>query len=114
MTDGNKTPVTLSDAPSAFPEEGLARQVLAWNEHTMLVRHLMQTGWIGARHSHPHEQLVYVIHGRLLVTVGDRTFEAAAGDSFVVPGGVEHQASAVEQSEVLDFFAPFREDYVRS
>jgi len=112
MIDSNQTPVTLHNTPSSFPEEGLARQVLAWSERTMLVRHLMQTGWIGAKHSHPHEQLVYVIQGCLHVTIGEQAFEAAAGDSFVVPGGVEHQARAVEQSEVLDFFAPLREDYV--
>jgi len=29
----------------------------------------------------------------------------------VVPGGVEHEASAIEESEVLDFFTPFRQDY---
>ena len=114
MIDCCKTPVTLSDAPSSFPEEGLTRQVLAWNEQMMLVRHLMQPGWIGAKHSHPHEQLVYVIRGRLHVIVGERAFEAAAGDSFVVPGGVEHQARAMEGSEVLDFFVPFREDYAGS
>jgi hypothetical protein len=29
----------------------------------------------------------------------------------VVPGGREHQASALEESEVLDVFTPYREDY---
>jgi quercetin dioxygenase-like cupin family protein len=42
---------------------------------------------------------------------GDSTFEARSGDSFVVPGGMEHQASALEESEVLDVFTPFREEY---
>lgn len=111
MTDGSKNPITLSDALPSFPEPGLTRQVLVWNERMMLVRHRMQEGWVGARHSHPHEQLVYVIQGCLRVTVGERTFEAAAGDSFLVSGGVEHQASAVRESEVLDIFTPFREDY---
>lgn len=77
----------------------------------MLVRHLMQAGWEGARHSHPHEQLVYVVRGRLVFARGSEKFEARAGDSFVVAGGVEHQATALEESEVLDVFAPPREDY---
>jgi len=29
----------------------------------------------------------------------------------VVDGAVEHQASALEESEVLDVFTPVREDY---
>lgn len=94
------------------PEPGLTRQVLAYNENLMLVRHLMNKGWVGARHSHAHEQLVYVIHGHLRFTsADDQIFDARTGDSFVVPGGVEHQASALEDSEVVDVFTPFREDY---
>jgi quercetin dioxygenase-like cupin family protein len=93
------------------PEPGLKRQVLAYNGNLMLVRHLMQKGWQGPLHSHPHDQLVYVIKGRLHFIGGDSSFEAATGDSFVVPGGVEHQVSAFEDSEVIDVFNPYREDY---
>lgn len=96
------------------PEAGLSRQILAYNKELMLVRHLMEKGWVGARHSHPHEQLVYVISGHLRFVGGDSTFDVRAGDSFVVPGGMEHQASALEQSEVLDVFTPYREDYAET
>jgi quercetin dioxygenase-like cupin family protein len=99
-------------AEPSNPEPGLQRQVLAYNANLMLVRHVMQKGWQGARHSHPHDQLVYIIKGRLRFTDGESTFDVAAGDSFVVPGGVEHQALAIEESEVLDVFNPYREDYV--
>lgn len=77
----------------------------------MLVRHVLQAGWQGLRHSHPHEQLVYVIRGRMRFTRGEEQFEVGRGDSFVVPGGVEHHAAALEDSEVLDVFSPRREDY---
>lgn len=100
--------VTPSD-----PEPGLKRQVLAYNQNLMLVRHVMRKGWQGTRHSHPHDQLVYVIQGRLQFTGGSSTFEVTTGDSFVVPGNVEHQASALEDSEVLDVFHPYREDYAQ-
>jgi quercetin dioxygenase-like cupin family protein len=43
--------------------------------------------------------------------VAGDTFDVHAGDSFIVDGGVEHQASALEPSEVLDVFTPVREDY---
>jgi quercetin dioxygenase-like cupin family protein len=78
----------------------------------MLVRHVMEKGWVGVRHNHPHEQLVYIIRGHIQFHDSDRTFDAGVGDSFVVPGGMEHQASALEESEVLDLFTPAREDYV--
>ena len=33
------------------------------------------------------------------------------GKIFDVPGNVEHQASALEDSEILDIFTPYREGY---
>jgi len=113
MSGAGKNPVTLAEVSASFPEDGLSRQVLAWNKQMMLVRHLMEQGWKGTRHSHPHEQMVYIVRGHLRVTCGASVFDVFPGDSFVVPGGVEHQASALEESEVLDIFAPFREDYAQ-
>jgi quercetin dioxygenase-like cupin family protein len=114
MTAEEIKPVRLKDREPSTPEPGLLRQVLATSQDMMLVRHLMEAGWIGARHSHPHEQMVYVIRGHLQFTLGEVTFETRTGDSFIVPGGVEHQARALEASEVLDVFHPHREDYVIS
>src|SRR6202012_877163 len=103
--------VKTGDAQSFTPEPGMKRQVLAHSDQLMLVRHYFDTGWVGARHSHPHHQLVYVVKGAIRVDVAGRVFDVLAGDSFVVDGGVEHQASALEPSEVLDVFTPIREDY---
>jgi quercetin dioxygenase-like cupin family protein len=103
--------VKSQDAQSFTPEPGMTRQVLAHSDELMLVRHYFEQGWSGARHSHPHHQLVYVVRGALRVEVGGEIFDVSAGDSFVVDGGVEHQASALEASEVLDVFTPVREDY---
>lgn len=111
MTAQNIRLIEIKEKRIFSPEKGLSRQVLAYTDKLMLVRHLMEKGWVGARHSHPHEQLVYIIRGHIQFTGGDQSFDARTGDSFVVPGGVEHQASAVEESEVLDVFTPSREDY---
>jgi quercetin dioxygenase-like cupin family protein len=55
--------------------------------------------------------MVYVVSGHLVFQYPGGQFEAKTGDSFLVPGGVEHQASALQDSEVLDVFTPYREDY---
>jgi quercetin dioxygenase-like cupin family protein len=52
-----------------------------------------------------------VIRGAIRVDIDGKVFDARAGDSFIVDGGVQHQASALEPSEVLDVFTPTREDY---
>ena len=94
------------------PEPGLTRLVGAYNDKLFLAEHRMEQGWIGTAHSHPHDQMAYVISGRLRVRAGEETFEVGAGDTFVIRGGVEHQASAIEPSVVIDVFTPCREDYV--
>jgi quercetin dioxygenase-like cupin family protein len=93
------------------PEPGLRRQVMSYSPAMMLVRHTMVKGWSGARHSHPHEQMVYIVRGRIRFEHPGGSVNMGQGDSFLVPSNVEHQASALEDSEVLDIFTPMREDY---
>jgi quercetin dioxygenase-like cupin family protein len=104
--------VSARDTEFFSPEPGLKRRILAHNKNMMLVEHQMEATWVGARHSHPHDQMVYVIRGRLRFYCGKDEFEAAPGDSFVLKGGIEHSARALEEAIVLDVFTPYREDYV--
>lgn len=99
-------------AKESEPEPGLTRRVMAYNEKLFLAEHQMAKGWAGRVHSHPHEQIVYVVRGHLRVTCGGKTFDLRTGDSFVVRGGVDHGASALEDSLVIDVFTPCREDYI--
>jgi len=104
--------VKAADVKESAPENGLTRRVGAYNDKLFLAEHRMEKGWVGAAHSHPHEQIVYVISGHLKVTCAGKTVDLRAGDSFVVRGGVEHQASAVEPTHVIDVFTPIRNDYL--
>jgi quercetin dioxygenase-like cupin family protein len=100
-------------ATLSSPEPGMQRHVLAYSQNLMLVRHHLSKGWTGASHSHPHEQLVYVVRGRIQFNAGGKSIELCPGDSVIVESNVEHQATALEDSEVLDVFAPYREDYAQ-
>lgn len=104
--------VTSKEARRSAPESGLTRLVGAYNDKLFLAEHHMEKGWAGVAHSHPHEQIVYVISGHLKVTCAGKTFDVRTGDSFVVRGDVKHQASAVEATHVIDVFTPCREDYI--
>jgi quercetin dioxygenase-like cupin family protein len=97
--------------PATHPEPGMIRQVLTYSDQLMLVRHRFEKGWTGAPHSHPHHQLVYVLSGSIRIVAGGEEAIANTGDSFIVDGNVEHQAFALEDTEVLDVFTPHREDY---
>ena len=97
---------------ASSPENGLVRRIGAYNDKLLLAEHRMEKGWIGARHQHPHDQVVYVVRGKLSVKVGNASFDVSMGDSFVVRGGVDHQATALEDSIVVDVFTPCRHDYL--
>jgi quercetin dioxygenase-like cupin family protein len=107
-----KLVVHAQEGKRSNPEPGLTRRIGAYNDKLFLAEHRMEKNWVGARHSHPHEQMAYVVSGRLKIISGEETFEVGAGDSFLVRGGVEHQAFALEESLVIDIFTPCRMDYV--
>ena len=103
---------THGQGKESQPEPGLTRRVLAYNDKLFLAEHRMVKGWAGAMHSHPHDQIVYVVRGHLKVNCLGKSFELRTGDTFVVRGGVQHGASAIEDSLVIDVFTPCREDYI--
>src|ERR1700730_14371646 len=103
--------IASQDESMSHPEPGLRRQVMSYSPSMMLVRHRMKKGWVGARHSHPHEQMVFIVSGPLTFEHPGGVCEASTGASLQVPGNVVHQASAKEDSEVLDIFSPYRVDY---
>jgi quercetin dioxygenase-like cupin family protein len=111
MTDEDVVYAPTAATAVTTPEVGLRRQVLAYNPRLMLVRHHLAKGWKGTRHKHPHDQLVYVVRGALVFRGGGKTVEMVSGDSVVIAGDVEHEARALEETEVLDVFTPYREDY---
>lgn len=63
-------------------------------------------------HSHPHEQIGIVIIGKIEFVIGGQTKTLKAGDVYVIPGGVEHEARTFEAPvQVMDVFSPVREEY---
>ena len=58
----------------------------------------------GEYHWHKHEaedEFFYVVSGRFLIDLEDRTVDLAAGQAFVVPKGVEHRPVAREEVHLL-------------
>jgi quercetin dioxygenase-like cupin family protein len=90
----------------------MKREILVSSAAMTLVRHRMVQGWRGTAHSHPHEQMVYIVSGSIEVNVGGTSHRVQAGDSFIVASNVVHQATALEDSVVLDIFTPAREEYL--
>lgn len=63
-------------------------------------------------HSHPHEQITYVLKGEMDFTLGGVTKRLSAGDGVVIGSGVEHGAKIVSgPASAVDAWHPAREDY---
>ncbi|MDR6315994.1 cupin domain-containing protein [Actinoplanes couchii] len=64
-------------------------------------------------HVHPHEQITHCVSGSLVLTTPGAEIVLQAGETAVIPGGVEHAARADETASGVDVFFPVREDYRR-
>lgn len=106
--------MTHSSIEAVTPEAGVVRRVGAGNENLLLVENQMAGGYTGARHSHPHDQVVYVVSGYIRVASAGQRFDLHDGESFAVRGGIEHQVTAVTDSLVLDVFSPCRCDFLQT
>jgi quercetin dioxygenase-like cupin family protein len=92
--------------------DGVRRKTVAHGEKTLLTEFKLAKGAVVPPHQHPQEQTGYLVSGRLNFTIGDETMVAEAGDSWNIPGNVEHGAEALEDSVVVEVFSPIREDYL--
>jgi quercetin dioxygenase-like cupin family protein len=92
--------------------EGIHYKTLTHGERTSLSEFTLAKGSVIPKHSHPHEQTGYVISGRMTFTIDDERFEAEPGDSWNIPGNVEHHVEVLEDTVVIEVFSPPREDYL--
>jgi quercetin dioxygenase-like cupin family protein len=90
---------------------GVTRRTLNEGVHTMLCELHLSKGSTIPPHTHPHEQIGYLASGRFRFRLGDRWQECEPGDSWCVPGDVEHEVEVIEDSVAIDIFSPPRDDY---
>lgn len=94
--------------------DGNKRRIVVYTEELMMVEFAFEEGGEGWLHSHPHVQSSYVAEGRFEVTIDGRTETLDAGDSFIVPSGLEHGVKALDKGRLIDCFAPYRADFLKS
>lgn len=81
-----------------------------WQEKMLLSVVDLSPNAVVPMHSHPHEQCGTVIFGEVTFTIGDETKVCKPGDTYIIPGGVAHEAIAGDMpTQVLDVFSPVRE-----
>ncbi len=103
--------VTSKNADQVEMAEGIHRRTMATTDEAMICEFFLERGAVVQPHSHMNDQVGYIIFGRIEITIGDQTQVCVAGDSYAVPGGVEHSANVLEDTLSLDIFSPPRNDY---
>lgn len=91
---------------------GIRMKTLVHGDKTLMAEFVLEKGRQLPRHCHPHEQTGYLVKGHIRLAIGSEICAAMPGDSWCIPGEVEHSAEAVEDSVVIEVFSPVREDYL--
>jgi quercetin dioxygenase-like cupin family protein len=63
--------------------------------------------------THPTEQLVHMLSGKLRIWIGDEVHEVGAGEVVLIPPDVPHRGEAVgpDNAEYLEVLSPVEERY---
>ena len=99
--------------PAVATPDGAQRRILSYSDNLMMVQFSFAAGAVSAWHSHPHEQIGYVVSGEIdLVMEGKGTVRLPAGSSYYVEPNVKHNIITHAPSVLLDCFTPWREDFL--
>jgi quercetin dioxygenase-like cupin family protein len=82
-------------------------------QNVMLARVLLKRGCIVPEHSHPNEQVTYILEGALKFWIGGQEIVVNAGEVLTIPPNMPHRAEAVVDTVDLDIFTPPRADWMK-
>ena len=91
---------------------GLDRRTLGCGERLMIAEFRACAGVEVPLHTHPHEQVGYLIEGEAQYVIDGRSYPVRAGQMWRLPGGVPHQVKVGDRPmRVVEVFCPPREDF---
>jgi quercetin dioxygenase-like cupin family protein len=92
--------------------KGVSRKILAYDENMMMVKVFFEEKAVGSVHSHPHEQVTYVVEGSFEFSIGDELKKVSKGDSLYFSPNELHGTTCIEKGILLDVFTPKRADFL--
>ncbi|RPI28570.1 MAG: cupin domain-containing protein [Acidobacteria bacterium] len=98
---------------AALTPDGAERRVLSYGGGLMLVQFTFKPDVASFEHSHPHEQIGYVVSGEIDVFMeGSDVQRLTTGGSYYVPPNVRHYIKTYAPTVLIDAFTPVREDFL--
>lgn len=95
-----------------YPADGIKRKVMAYGDQLMAVYVEFKKGAVGVLHKHPHLQITYIQSGSFEVQIDGKKMMQKGKDFYYIPANIEHGVVAQEDSILIDFFTPMREDFI--
>jgi quercetin dioxygenase-like cupin family protein len=105
--------VTPQDSPQVEQLPRVYRRTMGTTDEVMLCEFFLERGGSVPPHQHPHDQIGYVVYGRLELTVNEQTRLLNPGDSYAIPGGIVHSAKVEVDTLLVEVFSPPRDEYRR-
>ena len=101
------------DVERQILDEKSSRKILEHDGGMMMVEVTFQKGGVGTVHTHPHEQITYVVKGSFEFTIDGVKSVVQTGDSLYMPSNVPHGTVALDDGVLVDIFSPQREDFLK-
>ncbi len=71
----------------------------------------VKAGKVLPEHKHPHEQVSIIQTGLFQLTLEGNPIQFKEGELVIIPSNTLHSGLAITDCQILDVFAPAREDY---
>jgi len=104
----------LNDVEEEEVEEGALRKVLLYSDNLMLVYFEIEPQRIFPVHSHPNEQIAFVIQGKGEFTVNGKKVLVEKGSAYLLKPNEPHGLKTLGNEKYIDIdvFYPPRKDFL--
>ena len=92
--------------------KGVHLKTLVYGQKTLMTKVRLEQGAVIPPHQHPYEQTGYLVSGRMEFIIDGKYQLTEPGDSWSIPENIQHGATVLEETVVVEVFSPVREDYL--
>jgi quercetin dioxygenase-like cupin family protein len=104
---------SIKDIAPRKPTKGVELRAIHGERMTVGFFTLAQ-GAVIPEHAHPHEQIGTVLSGSVEIAMAGEKKVVHPGGAYIIPAGVTHSGLCIEgPAEVIEIFAPVREEWLR-
>ena len=90
---------------------GVKVKTLVYGDTSLMTEFILKKGSILPEHTHIHEQIGYLVKGKIKLFIESKSKIINQGDSWCVTSNKKHKAEIIEDSIALEIFTPSREEY---